>query len=405
MVVREPQKPDPTREARMAWWKEARFGMFIHYGLYAQLGRGEWVMNRERIPLAEYAPLADAFAPRPDCAEEWARTAVAAGMRYVVLTTRHHDGFCLWDSQLSDFTAVKRGPRRDLVAEYVTACRRHGLRVGLYYSLKDWSHPNWLSLRRGDSAGHETFLRYIHGQVRELCSNYGPIDVLWYDGPGPYDAAGWRAEEMNGIARKLQPQILINCRSHLPEDFDTPEQHVQASPPGRAWESCMTLNQSWGYHGGDLNYKSPGEVVSTLARTVHRGGNLLLNIGPEADGSVPPESAAILRQVGRWMQVNGEAIYGSVPSALEWACYGVPTQRGQCTYLLQDKYLGPEFCIAGAGRTVKEVRLLATGQELAFRQDGDRVHISGLPRNPPDRVCPVVRITFDGEPAWVPFPA
>lgn len=167
----------------------------------------------------------------------------------------------------------------------------------------------------------------------------------------------------------------------------------------------MTLNQSWGYHGGDLNYKSPGEVVSTLARTVHRGGNLLLNIGPEADGSVPPESAAILRQVGRWMQVNGEAIYGSVPSALEWACYGVPTQRGQCTYLLQDKYLGPEFCIAGAGRTVKEVRLLATGQELAFRQDGDRVHISGLPRNPPDRVCPVVRITFDGEPAWVPFPA
>ncbi|MBT3376856.1 MAG: alpha-L-fucosidase [Lentisphaerae bacterium] len=404
MVVNKPQTVDPTREQRMAWWKEARFGMFIHYGAYSQLGRGEWVMNRERISPADYEPFTDAFAPKADCAREWARTAKDAGMKYVVLTTRHHDGFCLWDSKLTNYTAVQRGPERDIVAEFVEALRDEDLRVGLYYSLKDWHHPNWLARQRGDELGHEEFVQYIHGQVRELCSNYGKIDILWYDGPGPYREDGWRSDEMNGIARELQPGIIINCRSHTPEDFDTPEQHVKPSQPGRAWESCMTLNTSWGYHHGDDNYKSPGDVVGLLSTVVHGGGNLLLNIGPEPDGSVPPQSADILRRVGRWMRVNGEAIRGADRSAFQWGCYGRPTQKDNAVYLIQTKYLGPEFTLAGAGTAVRDVELLATGKKLAFQQDGDYVTISGQPEASPDPIAAVVKVSFADTPVFTPYP-
>lgn len=404
MIVNQPQTVDPTREQRMAWWKDARFGMFIHYGAYAQLARGEWVMNRERIAPDAYEVCTHQFAPKPDCAREWARTAKDAGMKYVVLTTRHHDGFCLWDCKLTDYTCVQRGPKRDLVAEYVEALRAEGLRVGFYYSLKDWHHPNWLSLQKGDKAGHETFIKYVHGQVRELCSNYGKLDILWYDGPGPYGEDGWRSDEMNGLARELQPEIIINCRSHAPEDFDTPEQHVKASKPGRAWESCMTLNGSWGYHGGDDHYKSPIDVISLLTTVVNGDGNLLLNIGPEPDGSVPPRSADILRRVGCWMRVNGEAITGAGPSVFQWGCYGRPTQKGNALYVVQSKYPGPEFTLAGAGTAVQRVELLATGQELAFRQDGEYVSISGQPEAPPDPIATVVKITFADTPVFTPYP-
>jgi alpha-L-fucosidase len=404
MIVDKPQTDDPTRPKRMAWWKDARFGMFIHYGAYSVLGRGEWVMNRERIAPAQYEPVTDQFAPKADCAREWARTARDAGMKYVVLTTRHHDGFCLWDSKLTDYTSVKRGPKRDIVDEYVNACREQGLKVGLYYSLKDWHHPNWLSLQQGDEAGHETFIEYIHGQVRELCSNYGKIDILWYDGPGPYREDGWRSDEMNGIARSLQPGIIINCRSHTPEDFDTPEQHVRSSRPGRAWESCMTLNGSWGYHRGDDNYKSPQDVIALLVRIVHGDGNLLLNIGPEPDGSVPPRSADILRRVGQWMRTNGGAVYGAGPSVFQWGCYGLPTQKGNSLYIVQTKYPGSTFTLAGAGTKVERAVLLATGQELTVTQQDDYVTVSGQPETPPDPIAPVVQITFADTPVFTPYP-
>lgn len=405
MIVDKPQRDDPTRPQRMAWWHEARFGMFIHYGLYAVPGRGEWVMNRDRIPPAEYAELVHRFEPAEACADEWVRLARRAGMKYVVLTTRHHDGFCLWDSGLSDFTVSRCRGGRDLVADYVAACRREGLKVGFYYSLKDWSHPNWLSRQQGDSQGHERFLAYIHGQVRELCTNYGTIDVLWYDGPGPYREDGWRSEQLNAMVRDLQPGIVINCRSHLPEDFDTPEQHVRPSRPGRAWESCMTLNGSWGYHAGDTLYKTPAEVIATLARIVHAGGNLLLNVGPEADGTVPPRSAAILRDVGRWLEVNGEAIYGTSRSVMPWNSAGLPTQKGNAVYQIMTKYVWPEFVLAGAGARLQHAEMLGSDRELPFKQDKTRIVVAGLPRTPPDPVAPVLKLSFESTPTFVGFPA
>src|SRR6185503_18915576 len=215
------------RERRMKWWHEAKFGMFIHWGLYSTLGRHEWVMENEGIPAAEYEPLAAKFKPKPNCARAWAQLAKRTGMKYMVMTTKHHEGFCNFDSKLTSYCATKRGPGRDLVKEYVEAARAEGLRVGFYYSLMDWHHPDGARSLKDESA-RRRFVDYIHGQVRELMTNYGKVDILWYDVPWPLDAKGWESVEMNTMVRKLQPDVIINNRSRIPEDFDTPEQRIEA---------------------------------------------------------------------------------------------------------------------------------------------------------------------------------
>ena len=279
---------EQDRQRRLQWFRKARFGMFIHWGLYSQLGRHEWVMNRERIPVQEYEKLAATFKPRPQVAREWARLARESGMRYMVMTTKHHEGFCLFDSKLTDYNAARQGPGRDLVAEYVEAARSEGLRVGFYYSLMDWHHPDGARCAK-DEAARRRFVDYIHGQVRELCTNYGKVDILWYDVNWPLSVEGWEAAKMNAMVRSLQPDIILNNRSGLPEDFGTPEQHIVPERGGRMWEACMTMNDSWGYTPIDKNYKTPAQVVGMLRQVAAGGGNLLLNIGPAPDGSVPPE--------------------------------------------------------------------------------------------------------------------
>jgi len=237
------------RARRMKWWRRARFGMFVHWGLYSQLERGEWVMHRENIPLREYEKLAGTWQPQPRAADDWARLARAAGMKYMVMTTKHHDGFCLWDTGQTDYNAARSGPARDLVREYVQACRRLGLKVGFYHSLMDWHHPDGWRCARSEKA-RRRFVDFTHGCVRELCSNYGKVDVLWYDVPAPLETpALWESAKMNRMVRRLQPDIIINDRSRLPEDFGTPEESIRAAEGGRAWEACMTFNGGgiWGY--------------------------------------------------------------------------------------------------------------------------------------------------------------
>ena len=226
-----------NRDARMLWWRDATFGMFIHWGLYSIPGRGEWVMNRENIPVTEYEKLAWQFNPRHFDPRAWARLAKDAGMKYMVLTTKHHEGFCLWDSKLTDFTSVRTAARRDLVREFAEACRAEGLKVGFYFSLMDWHHPDGDGRGIEDAAARERFIAFVHGQVRELMSHYGRVDILWYDVPWPYDAAGWQSEKLNAMVRELQPHILINNRSGLPEDFGTPEQQVKPESADRDWET------------------------------------------------------------------------------------------------------------------------------------------------------------------------
>ena len=379
------------RRRRMKWWHEAKFGMFIHWGLYSLLGRHEWVMENEGIPVDEYEKLAARFKPGPGASRAWARLARLAGMKYMVMTTKHHEGFCLFDSKLTDFCAPKQACGRDLVAEYVRAARAEGLRVGFYHSLMDWHHPDGARCLP-DEAARKRFVAYIHGQVRELCTNYGKLDILWYDVPWPLDAEGWESRKMNRMARRLQPGIIINNRSQLPEDFGTPEQHIVPETGGRAWEACMTMNSSWGYHRADNDWKTPRQVVDNLVTCARGGGNYLLNIGPKPDGSIPAPSVRILTRVGEWMRKYGATVRDTDPCDVCGSNYANFTRRGKTLYVHLRYWPGETFAIGGLRTKVKSARLLPRGGKLRVEQDRFRMQCCGLPRKAPDDVMSVVAL-------------
>jgi len=373
------------RERRMKWWHEAKFGMFIHWGLYSTLGRHEWVMENEGIPVAEYEKLAPKFKPVPNAARAWAQLARRAGMKYMVMTTKHHEGFCNFDTKLTDYCAPRQGPGRDLVHEYVEAARAEGLRFGFYYSLMDWHHPDGARCKT-DEAARKRFVAYIHGQVRELMTNYGKVDVLWYDVAWPLDAKGWESVEMNQMVRKLQPDIIINNRSKIAEDFDTPEQRIEASQ-NRPWESCMTLNDSWGYQAADNNWKSPTTVIRNLITCARDGGNYLLNIGPRGDGSIPEDSTRVLSAVGDWMSKNGATIYDSDhPCQPRRGNYVSFTRKGNTLYAHVHYWPGETVVIGNLVNRVSSVKMFATGLPVKFEQDDFRVRLTGLPKKAPDLV-------------------
>jgi alpha-L-fucosidase len=387
--------PPQDLERRIQWWREAKFGMFIHWGLYSILGREAWVMGDEDIPLEEYERLGRQFQPPANVARTWARLARESGMRYMVMTTKHHEGFCLFNSKLTDYCALHLGPGRDLVQEYVDAARAENMRVGFYYSLMDWHQPDW-RLAKADPAARKRFVDYTHGQIRELMANYGKIDILWYDMPVPLDAEGWRSAEMNDMVFKLQPDILVNNRNLLPGDFSTPEQSTQ---PGKDdWESCMTINDSWAYLAGDNNWKSAQQLVQNLVECTRDGGNYLLDIGPRADGSVPEPAIARLQEIGRWLRRNGEAVYGTQKCLFPHGNIGVYTRRGRTLYTVIYFWPGNTMTVGGVWCTIKSARFLATGRPVQFVQKGSQLIFSGLPDVAPDTPVTVIAAECDAEP-------
>jgi alpha-L-fucosidase len=392
-----PIPPTPDQVRRMQWWHAAKFGMFIHFGLYSQHARHEWAMENEAIPIGEYAQLAKEFNPRPGCQREWAKLAKAAGMKYMVMTTKHHEGFCNFDTKLTDYCATKQGPGRDLVREYVEAARAEGLRVGFYYSLMDWHHPDGARCAT-DEAARKRFVDYTHGLIRELLTNYGKIDVLWYDVSWPLDAKGWESERMNKMVFELQPDIIVNNRNHLPGDFSTPEQKIVAETNGRAWESCMTLNDSWGYQRADDNWKSAKTIVRNLITCTRDGGNYLLNIGPRPDGSVPEPSVEVLTEVGRWMQTNGDTIYKSDLCQPRRSSYASFTRAGSTLFMHVHFWPGSDVSIGGLQVKVKSARLLKDNKPVTVSQDAYRVHLSGLSLDAPDSPVTTIAIECEGEP-------
>jgi len=400
-----------TRDARMQWWREARFGMFVHLGLYSVLGRHEWAMATECIPAAEYERLADEFHPKPGCAREWARLAKASGMKYMVFTTKHHEGYCLWDTEQTDYNSVRSGPKRDLVAEYVEACRAEGLRVGLYYSLMDWHHPDGGTCLV-DPDARRRFLDYARALVRELMSNYGKIDILWYDVPNPLtNAEGWESDALNQMVRSLQPDILINNRSRLDEDFATPEGKVVAENDGtgRGWEACMTFNhESWGYmHGVEIDAFRCRDILKMLATACQDGGNLLLNIGPLPDGSVPPDAIKPLQSTGRWLERHGEAVYGALDPAGAFLQFPVKVSRkGSTVYVWRIVWAGREQGLGGYQTPVERVTCVTTGEKVDFTQEGGRILLKNLPEVCPDKEASlaVFKLEFPQPPEyrWAP---
>ena len=391
------EKARRDRARRMRWWHDARFGMFVHWGLYSQLERHEWVMNRERIPVREYEKLADTWKPKPRPMRQWAKLAKKAGMKYMVMTTKHHEGFCLWDTQMTDYNAVKRGPGRDLVKEYVEACREFGLKVGFYHSLMDWHHPDGARCAKDEKA-RRRFVDFIHGCARELCTNYGKIDIFWHDVSWPLpDAEAWESVRMNGMIRELQPHIIINNRSKLDEDFGTPEERITAAEEGRAWEACMTFNGSWGYQPAPPeDWHSVRDVLRMLCQVTAGGGNLLLNIGPKANGSVPELAVERLTAVGKWLAKTGEAVYGKVDRArTEWLPTGGWTTRGRTAYFWCSRWPGSELAIGGLRTNVAKASFLATGKPIEFEQKPNRLVLKGLPKSSPDKIAGVTVIKLE----------
>jgi alpha-L-fucosidase len=384
------------RARRMQWWHQARFGMFIHWGLYSVLGRHEWVMENEGIPVTEYEPLARRFNPKPNAARAWAKLARQAGQKYMVMTTKHHEGFCQWDTKLTDYCAAKQGPGRDLVREYVEAARAEGLRVGFYYSLMDWHHPDGARCAT-DGVARQRFVEYTHGLIRELMTNYGKIDVLWYDVRWPLNADQWQSEKMNKMVFELQPDIIVNNRNGLPGDFATPEQRIEAAKSG-AWESCMTLNDSWGYQRSDDNWKSSRTIIRNLITCMRDEGNYLLNIGPRADGSIPEESVRVLTDVGQWLARNGESIYPTETCQVRRNNYASFTRKGNTLYVHVHYWPGEVVAFSGLQTSVKSARLLATGQKVKFEQDPFRVRFTGLPAEPPDHPVTTFAVECEAEP-------
>lgn len=391
------------RTRRTRWFSHDRFGMFIHWGIYSIPARGEWVRSREQISVEDYQPFFEEFNPVFFDAKKWARLAKEAGMKYAVLTAKHHDGFCLFDSALTDYKATNTPCGRDLVREYVEAFRAEGLKVGLYYSLLDWHHPDYPHygdrhhpMRNHPECSNENrdfsrYLEYMHGQVRELLTNYGKIDIMWFDFSYPgMECETWKATELVEMARSLQPDLIIDNRlegsgeksgtimtknpSVYAGDFACPEQMIP--PRGMVdedgdpipWEACITMNDNWGYCSGDHHFKSSRMLIRSLVECVSKGGNLLLNVGPDAKGRIPDESVAILKDFAAWMKDNSDSIYGCGYSELPKPEWGRFTQKGKKLYAhIYEECMGA-ICLPGLAGKVDHLRLLKDGCELKITE-------------------------------------
>ncbi|MES2277198.1 MAG: alpha-L-fucosidase [Bacteroidota bacterium] len=414
------------KEQRMAWWTNDRFGMFIHWGLYALPARHEWVKNRERLTNNDYQKYFDLFNPDLFDPKTWAKQAKAAGMKYAVLTTKHHEGFCLFDSKFTDYKAINTAAKRDLVREYVNAFRAEGIKVGFYYSLLDWHHPDYTvdknhpqrPVNGSDTAyarlnkGRDMakYRQYLRNQITELLTNYGKIDVLWADFSF-FDKAGhgkgkddWGSVELLKLIRKLQPGIIVNNRLDLGEykdgaDFETPEQVKPAELAkyrGKTWETCQTFSGSWGYYRDENTWKTHRQLLDLLITSVSNGGNLILNVGPTARGEFDYRAKSALDSLGQWMHSNSKAIYGCTYAP---EVYKVPDNTkltynavAKRLYVHIDKY--PEngkLVLPGYKGKMKYAQFLHDSSEIKFVEDGDNIVLT-LPVKKPGFEIPVVEL-------------
>jgi len=410
-----------TIDSDKQWFNAARFGMFIHWGPFSVHERGEQVLFRERLDQRHYEQRACTWQPEHFDARRWAKTAVEGGFKYAVLTTRHHDGYCLWDSKQTDYTSVQQAPKRDFVREYVEAFREAGLRVGLYYSLADWRVPAYWAGPEHDPDGWATFRDYCHAQVRELLSDYGDIDLFWFDGAWPHDAKTWHSAELVDMMRSLQPSIIINDRLDLATshtapsveaaggsdtlgDYATPEHHITAVKD-RLWESCQVSTwRLWGYTRGE-RWRPADVLLDFLCDAASKGGNLLLNVGPDGDGRIPPEFEQRTQRIGQWLAVHGEAIHDTDGGDVtEFVTRGRQTVRGNTLYLILRFYPGtPELRLAELATPVTSAMLLSTGQTLEVENGEEAITIRGLPVTPPTDLFPVVKLECDGPPRPKPW--
>ncbi len=374
LAAAEPTSPPESNEqriARMKWWQEARFGMFIHWGPVSLKGTEiGWSRNpgpnghRGNIPAAEYDNLYKKFNPTKFNSKEWVATAKAAGMKYLVFTTKHHDGFCEFDSKLTDYkiTSPQSPFGRDVVKELADACHEAGIRFGVYYSQPDSHHPDYRS------TNHTRFIKYLHGQVSELLSNYGQVDVIWFDGLGG-SANAWDAPRLFALIKKLQPNIIINDRCGLPGDFGSPEQTVGAFQMDRPWESCITICNQWAWKPND-GMKSLKQCLHTLITCAGGNGNLLFNVGPMPTGEIEPRQVERLKQMGQWLEKYGESIYSTRGGPIKPGKGIVSTHKGDTVYLHVLQWPGDSIVLPALPKKVLSATLLTGGDVKLAQVDG-----------------------------------
>jgi alpha-L-fucosidase len=426
-----PKETNEQKAERMKWWTDARFGMFIHWGLYSMPARHEWVKNHERIKDENYQKYFELYNPDLFEPKEWARLAKQAGMKYFVITAKHHEGFCNWDSKYTDYKITNTAFKRDALKELIEAMRAEGIKVGLYYSLIDWHHPDFTidpvhplySYYKNDKLDSinakrdmAKYRQYMKNQITELLTSYGEISILWLD--FSYREKGqneWGSTDLLKLIRKLQPNILVNDRLDLKNveggwDFTTPEQFVPAKWPeinGKrvAWESCQTFSGSWGYHRDENTWKSPDQLISMLIENVSKGGNLILNVGPTSRGCFDYRAQDRLKAMGEWMKYNGRSIYGCTQAPDEFKCpdncvytYNPTTKR---LYLHLLNYPLGEISIEGLKDKVKYAQFLHDGSEIRFHgkekygfKENELTDVLqlALPTLKPNTVFPVVEL-------------
>lgn len=376
------------------WWQKSKFGLFIHYGIYSAIEKGEWIMFWEKIPLKEYKKYIEKFNPKKNITDKWVKLAKEAGMKYAVLTTKHHDGFCLFNTKYSNFNSY-RILKRDIVKEFVDSCRKYDLKIGLYYSLADWSKEDYFKGPSKNSSNWKKFINYTHGQVEELVKNYGKIDIIWYDGSWKYNWKQWKSKKLNNMVRKYQPEIVINNRSGLPEDFDTPEQHIL--PSERPWECAMPVSDFWwGYNKGDKFHKDTYTVIKNLIYCISHGGNLILNVGPEPDGEIEKVDEKTLKEVGKWIKENKDSIYGvekimAPPPSPRVTHFGFYSKKENKIFLYV-LYWNKNLVFANAPGKVKKAYLLKDGRKINFKQEKEKIYFTNLPEKPHDKYVSVITL-------------
>lgn len=420
------------RDSRMQWWRDARFGLFIHWGLYAvpagewngKTDYGEWIRTSAKIPLREYDRFVGQFHPSKFNPDEWVRAAKEAGMKYIVITTKHHDGFCLFDTKESGFSVMSTPFKRDVMKALADACRREGIRMCWYYSIMDWHHPDYLPRRewetdRPDSASDfRRYVTYMKAELKELLTNYGPISVLWFDGEWESTWSTTYGKELYEYVRSLQSGIIVNNRvgagrsgmegftkeGEFSGDFGTPEQEVPATGlPGVDWETCMTMNDHWGYNSHDMHWKSTKELIRTLVDVASKGGNFLLNVGPTSDGVFPRASEDRLKGIGAWMSRYGESIYGTSASPFSALTWGRCTQRkgtsGTTLYLhVFDLPAGGRLGVPGLLGKPRRAYLLNEPRTPVRTSRREDALMLSIPPAECDSTDAVVVLEFDGTP-------
>jgi alpha-L-fucosidase len=423
-----------SKGGRMEWWRQARFGMFIHWGLYAVPagqwqgekipGIGEWIMQNAHIPVSEYEQLARQFNPVKFDAEQWVQIAKNAGMKYIVITSKHHDGFCMWNTKYTDYDVVDATPfKRDVLGELSKACRRNGIKMCFYHSIMDWHHPDaqapFYPNYNDTSKSNPNFDRYVEyylkGELKELVQKYGPLGILWFDGEWVKDWTREMGWNMYDYCLSLQPDVIVNNRvgngrqgmrglsksSEFAGDYGTPEQEIPASGlPGVDWETCMTMNDTWGYKSDDNNWKSSEDLLHKLVDIASKGGNFLLNVGPTAEGLIPAPSVERLAAIGEWMKVNSESIYATTASPLGEVPWGCCTAKPGKLYLhVFDWPANGKLEVSGLKNKIKKAYLLADKKEakLPVGSQGNEKVIVTVPSKAPDSVDTVIVLQINSK--------